>query len=213
MFTNFLKISFFLILLFVSSCGGLKKSWEESGVYTVDKDLASKYVWKKGKQYIAIVQTIPVQGRNKNKTIHPINISSDTISRSFSKLNYTISVKKRGGKKRGTYPVFSEGNIELLSKKIPEALKKANKDQDILFEVFQLRKKFWILPTTVDTTAGYLFIEPGRINIIFEKVNEDHQGYDYDEPRSIIGVSSQGIYGGKSKVSKGWIVLTSKSWN
>ena len=48
MFTNFLKISFFLILLFVSSCGGLKKSWEESGVYTVDKDLASKYVWKKG---------------------------------------------------------------------------------------------------------------------------------------------------------------------
>ena len=213
MFTNFLKISFFLILLFVSSCGGLKKSWEESGVYTVDKDLTSKYVWKKGKQYIAIVQTIPVQGRNKNKTIHPINISSDTISRSFSKLNYTISVKKRGGKKKGTYPVFSEGNIELLSKKIPEALKKANKDQDILFEVFQLRKKFWILPTTVDTTAGYLFIEPGRINIIFEKVNEDHQGYDYDEPRSIIGVSSQGIYGGKSKVSKGWIVLTSKSWN
>ena len=213
MFTNFLKISFFLILLFVSSCGGLKKSWEESGVYTVDKDLASKYVWKKGKQYIAIVQTIPVQGRNKNKTMHPINISPDTISRSFSKLNYTISVKKRGGKKKGTYPVFSEGNIELLSKKIPEALKKANKDQDILFEVFQLRKKFWILPTTVDTTAGYLFIEPGRINIIFEKVNEDHQGYDYDEPRSIIGVSSQGIYGGKSKVSKGWIVLTSKSWN
>ena len=213
MFTNFLKISFFLILLFVSSCGGLKKTWEESGVYTVDKDLASKYVWKKGKQYIAIVQTISVQGRDKNNTIHPINISSDTISRSFSKLNYTISVKKRGGKKRGTYPVFSEGNIELLSKKIPEALKKANKDQDILFEVFQLRKKFWILPTTVDTTAGYLFIEPGRINIIFEKVNEDHQGYDYDEPRSIIGVSSQGIYGGKSKVSKGWIVLTSKSWN
>ena len=213
MFTNFLKISFFLILLFVSSCGGLKKSWEERGVYTVDKGLASKYVWKKGKQYIAIVQTIPVQGRNKNKTIHPINISSDTISRSFSKLNYTISVKKRGGKKRGTYPVFSEGNIELLSKKIPEALKKANKNQDILFEVFQLRKKFWILPTAVDTTAGYLFIEPGRINIIFEKVNEDHQGYDYDEPRSIIGVSSQGIYGGKSKVSKGWIVLTSKSWN
>ena len=213
MFTNFLKISFFLILLFVSSCGGLKKSWEESGVYTVDKDLTSKYVWKKGKQYIAIVQTIPVQGRDKNKTIHPINISSDTISRSLSKLNYTISVKKRGGKKRGTYSVFSEGNIELLSKKIPEALKTANKNQDILFEVFQLRKKFWILPTTVDTTAGYLFIEPGRINIIFEKVNEDHQGYDYDEPRSIIGVSSQGIYGGKSKVSKGWIVLTSKSWN
>ena len=213
MFTNFLKISFFLILLFVSSCGGLKKSWEESGVYTVDKDLASEYVWKKGKQYIAIVQTIPVQGRNKNKTIHPINISSDTISRSFSKLNYTISVKKRGGKKKGTYSVFSEGNIELLSKKIPEALKTANKNQDILFEVFQLRKKFWILPTAVDTTAGYLFIEPGRINIIFEKVNEDYQGYDYDEPRSIIGASSQGIYGGQSKVSKGWVVLTSKSWN
>jgi len=213
MFTNFFKISFFSILLFISSCGGLKKSWEESGVHTIDREADSTYVWKKGKQFIAIVQTIPVQGRDKNKTIHPINISSETIARSFSKLNYTISVKKRGGKKRGVYPVFSEGNIELLSKKIPEALKKANKNQDVLFEVFQLRKKYWILPTAVDTTAGYLFIEPGRINVIFEKVNEEYKGYDYDEPRSIIGQSSQGIYGGKSKVSKGWVVLTSKSWN
>ena len=213
MFTNFLKISFFLILLFVSSCGGLKKSWEESGTYTGDKSLASTYVWKKGKQYIAIVQTIPVQGRDKGRTIHPINISPDTIARSFSKITYTISEKKRGGKKKGIYPVFSEGNIELLSKKIPEALKKANKNQDVLFEVFQLRKKFWFLPTTIDTTAGYLFIEPGRINIIFEKVNEDYQGYDYDEPRSIIGDTSEGIYGGKFKISKGWVILTSKSWN
>ena len=211
MFTNFLKISFFLILLFVSSCGGLKKSWEESGVYTVDKDLASKYVWKKGKQYIAIVQTIPVRGRNKKNTIHPINISQNTISNSFSKINYRILEK--GGKRSNLRPVFSKGNIELLSRKIPEALKQANKNQDVLFEVFQLRKKFWLLPTTVDTTAGYLFIEPGRINIIFEKINEDYQGYDYDEPRKIIGDVSQGIYGGKNKISKGWVVLTSKSWN
>ena len=211
MFTNFLKISFFLILLFVSSCGGLKKSWEESGVYTVDKKLASKYVWKKGKQYIAIVQTIPVRGRNKKNTIHPIKISRNTISSSFSKINYRILEKK--GKKSNLRPVFSKGNIELLSRKIPEALKQANKNQDVLFEVFQLRKKFWILPTTVDTTAGYLFIEPGRINIIFEKINEDYQGYDYDEPRRIVGDSSQGVYGGNNKIAKGWVVLTSNSWN
>ena len=92
MFTNFFKISFFSILLFISSCGGLKKSWEESGVHTIDREADSTYVWKKGKQFIAIVQTIPVQGRDRNKTIHPINISSETIARSFSKLNYTISV-------------------------------------------------------------------------------------------------------------------------
>ena len=100
-----------------------------------------------------------------------------------------------------------------LCRKIPEALKKANKNQDILFEIFQLRKKFWILPTTIDTTAGYLFIEPGRINIIFEKINEDYQGYDYDEPRSVAGNSSEGVYSGKYKISKGWVILTSKSWN
>ena len=210
MFTKILKISFFLILLFTSSCG-IKKSWEESGQYTADESLTSTYVWKKGKQYIAIVQTIPVRGRNTKNTIHPINISADTISKSFSKLEYNITNKK--GKKGDSKPVFSKGNIDLLSKKIPEAVKLANKNQDILFEVFQLRKKLWILPTTVDTTAGYLFIEPGRINIIFEKVNEDYQGYDYDEPRSVIGKSSQGIYGGKSKISKGWVILTSKSWN
>ena len=51
----------------------------------------------------------------------------------------------------------------------------------------------------------YLFIR--------RNLNEDYEGYDYDEPRSIIGESSQGIYAGKNKISKGWIVLTSKSWN
>ena len=210
MFTKILKISFFLILFLISSCG-IKKSWEESGVYTSDKSLQSTYIWKKGKQYIAIVQTIPVRGRNKKNTIHPINISQNTISNSFSKINYRIL--KKEGKKSDLRPVFSKGNIELLSKRIPEALKQANKNQDILFEVFQLRKKFWILPTTVDTTAGYLFIEPGRINIIFEKINEDYQGYDYDEPRRIVGDSSQGVYGGNKKIAKGWVILTSNSWN
>ena len=210
MFTKILKISYLLILFFISSCG-IKKSWEESGRYTADKELESTYIWKKGKQYIAIVQTIPVRGRNKENTIHPINISEETIYNSFSKIQYVVADKK--GRKGDIQPVFSEGNIELLSRKIPEALKQANKNQDVLFEVFQLRKKFWILPTTVDTTAGYLFIEPGRINIIFEKINEDHQGYDYDKVRSIVGDSSQGVFGGNNKVAKGWIVLTSKSWN
>ena len=209
MFTKILKISIFLILFFICSCG-IKESWVESGTYTSDKSLPSTYIWKKGKQYIAIVETIPIQGRSKKKTLHPINMSSNTIAKSFSKLNYVILDKE---KKSDLLPVFSEGNIELLSEKIPEALKKANKNQDILFEVFQLRKKFWVLPTTIDTTAGYLFIEPGKINIIFEKVNEDYQGYDYDQQRMIVGKSSEGIYRGRYKISKGWIVLTSKSWN
>jgi len=206
-----LKILSIIIFLITSSCGGLKKSWEETGVHTADKSKASTYIWKKGKQYIAIVQTISVRGRNPRRTIHPINISEETISRAFSQINYVVVDKK--GKKSDLRPVFSEGNIELLSRRIPEALRKAKKNQDILFEVFQLRKKYKFLPTTVDTTAGYLFIEPGRINVIFEKINEDYQGYDYDEPRKIVGNSSNGVYGGKMKISKGWVVLTSKSWN
>ena len=129
MFTKILKISFFLILFLISSCG-IKKSWEESGVYTSDKSLQSTYIWKKGKQYIAIVQTIPVRGRNKKNTIHPINISQNTISNSFKKINYRIL--KKGGKKSDLRPVFSKGNIELLSKRIPEALKQANKNLLIL---------------------------------------------------------------------------------
>ena len=35
---------YFLIIL--SSCG-IKKSWDESGKYTINKDLASNYIWKK----------------------------------------------------------------------------------------------------------------------------------------------------------------------
>ena len=206
--SNLFHIFLVLVFLFVNSCSG--KRYESSPGYTTSKTLHSTYVWKKGKQYVAIVKTIPVNNRNINKTLHPIDISEQTIINSFTKIKYTIK-KKKGGIIRPKR-VFNDRNIDILSKKIPEALKLAKKNQDILFEVFQLRKKFWILPSTIDTTAGYLFIEPGRINIILEKINEDYEGNDYDEPRRIVGDSSQGIYGGKAKVSKGWIILTSKSW-
>ena len=108
--------------------------------------------------------------------------------------------------------VFNDRNIELLSKYVPEALLKA-RNQDVLFEIFELRKKFWFFPTTIDTTAGYIFVEPGRINIIFEKINEDYEGYDFRDKRILVGDAANGVYGGKSVVSKGWVVLTSKSWN
>ena len=140
-------------------------------------------------------------------TIHPVNISPDTIYNSFSKLKYKV---KGSNKKK---KLFSDGNLELLAEKIPEALKQAKRNQDILFEIYRFRKKWWILPTTIDTTAGYLFVEPGKINIVFEKVNEDYQGYDYDEPRVVVGDASEGVYGSRFKVSKGWVILTSQSWN
>ena len=204
--SHFRLIVLLIIPFILSTCGGMKKSWEESGKYTINPDSGSQYIWKKGKQYIALVQTIPVATRDSKKTIHPVNLSPEIIRASFSKLKYKNKVTK------DIKPVFSEGNIQLLSSKLSEALRKAKRNQDVLFEVFQLRKKFWILPTTVDTTAGYIFVERGRINIIFEKINEDHQGYDYDEPRAITGKASEGIYGGRVKVSKGWVVLTKKSW-
>ena len=208
MISNLFQILLILVILSINSCGG--KRYESSKGYTTDSSLASTYVWKKGKQYVAIIKSIPVNNRNINKTLHPIDISEQTIINSFKKIKYTVKKKKGGIIK--PQRVFNDRNIGILSKKIPEALKLAKKDQDILFEVFELKKKWWILPTTIHTTAGYLFIEPGRINIIFEKINEDYQGYDYDEPRRIVGSSSEGIYGGKAKVSKGWIILTSKSW-
>ena len=98
MFTKILKISFFLILLFVSSCG-LKKSWEESGVYTADKSLPSTYIWKKGKQYIAIVQQSQFKAEIKKIQFILLIFLQDTISSSFSKINYTILDKKKGRKK------------------------------------------------------------------------------------------------------------------
>ena len=107
MFTKILKISFFLTLFLISSCG-IKKSWEESGVYTSDKSLQSTYIWKKGKQYIAIVQRIPVRGRNNKNTIHPINISQNTIFNSFSKINYRILKKKE---KKVIYDQFFQKEI------------------------------------------------------------------------------------------------------
>jgi len=206
MINRLIKIIFLFVILFQSSCG-IKKRWDETGKYTIDDSLASTYVWKKGNQYIALVQSIPLSGRNLNKTIHPVRISSETIERSFSKIKYKKEL--RGN----LIPVFNDRNLELLSKKIPEAISKTTRNQDVLFEIYQLKKKFKFLPTTINTTAGYVFVEPKRINIVFEKINEDYEGYDHDEPRILVGDASQGVYGSGVKVSKGWVILTPESWN
>ncbi len=206
MINRLIKIIFLFVILFQSSCG-IKKRWDETGRYTIDDSLASTYVWKKGNQYIALVQSIPLSGRNLNKTIHPVRISSETIERSFSKIKYKKEL--RGN----LIPVFNDRNLELLSKKIPEAISKTTRNQDVLFEIYQLKKKFKFLPTTINTTAGYVFVEPKRINIVFEKINEDYEGYDHDEPRILVGDASQGVYGSGVKVSKGWVILTPESWN
>ena len=201
---TFIKIVVLLLILQLNSCS--LKRWDETGRYTADGSSASTYIWKKGKQYVALVRTIPVSKRNIKNTIHPVKISPATIERSFSKIKYTK------GKNKKEQIVFNDRNIKLLSKYVPEALLKA-RNQDVLFELFELRTKFWFFPTTIDTTAGYIFVEPGRINIIFEKINEDYEGYDYREKRILVGEAAEGIYRGKSVVSKGWIVLTSRSWN
>ena len=159
-------IPFVLLFILLQSSCGIRKSWEETGRYTSEDSLQSTYIWKKGKQYIALVSTIPIPGRYIKNTIHPIKISPSTIQRSFSKVKYST---KEGGKLKRA---FNDRNVELLSKYLPEALVKARK-HDVLFEIFQLRKKLWVLPTTIDTTAGYIFVESGRINIVFEKINED----------------------------------------
>ena len=78
MFTNILKISIFIIIFFVASCG-IKSSWEESGKYTVDKSLPSTYIWKKGKQYVAIVSTIPVEGNDLSIVYLPLSSQLDLI--------------------------------------------------------------------------------------------------------------------------------------
>ena len=201
---TFIKIVVLLLILQLNSCSF--KRWQETGRYTVDESSASTYIWKKGKQYVALVRTIAVPKRNIKNTIHPVKITSSTIESSFSKIKY------KKGKKEKEMRVFNDRNIGLLSKYVPEALLKARK-QDVLFEIFELRTKFWFFPTTIDTTAGYIFVEPGRINIVFEKINEDYEGYDFREKRILVGDSANGVYGGKSVVSKGWVVLTSKSWN
>ena len=105
---TFIKIIFLLFILLQSSCG-IRKSWEETGRYTSEDSLQSTYIWKKGKQYVALVQTIPVQGRNIKNTIHPIKISPTTIQRSFTKIHYR---SEKGGK---LHRAFNDRNVELLS--------------------------------------------------------------------------------------------------
>ena len=56
MITKFLKIIILIAFIITSSCG-IKKRWEESGVYTNPQSQESTYIWKK----VTPLKTEPVQ--------------------------------------------------------------------------------------------------------------------------------------------------------
>ena len=223
---------FFLFLIFVSVFPILIKS-DSSKIYNKyyanPVNILSAFLWdEKKKGNIGLASKINIQNRELEATTHPVSLDSSKIKIAFSKIRYIDE------KNQLTDFIFNEENLEILSKYASKGLLLANKNQDIIFQFINKKKK------TKNVTQGIIFAQQNSLNLVFfqihgcgfEEINKKNykkkkKEFNKNQPnfsfvrkkkncsnvkKKISVTSTDGIYKRTTNQNYSWIIFTSSSW-
>lgn len=123
-------------------------------------------VWRSGHQYVKLVN----KGRGSTRNDHPVNLSSTDVKALFS------SISVSGGLiiKRDDKPVFSTGELQVLSVAIAKSLVGAEADEDVTFATVGLHSAAF--DKEKKATSGRAFVREGNLHIIFGLLHDDYEG-------------------------------------
>ena len=164
---QFVKFSGIIaISLILASCGG-GGMFKADGPETTDEILLGqkgKTLWESGLQYVKIVNQ-DVSGVANEQ---PAALTSDDLRTVLS----SVYVSEKLGFSQVENPLFSFGELPILSTAIANGLGQANDNEDINFV------SIGVHPTSLSkerkTNSGRVFISGGRLNIIFGLIHESY---------------------------------------
>ena len=169
---QFVKYSIIIIVsLVLASCGG-------GGMFTPDKPETSdelilgqegQTLWESKLQYVKIVNRKVPSLPNE----HPVAVTSEEMRTVLGE----IYVNERIGFADVQNPLFSVGELQILSTTIASGLGQATPDEDIDFVTIGLHPN--ALTKESKTNSGKVFMSGGRLNIIFGLI---HQPYSDKNP-------------------------------
>ena len=227
-----MKKIFFLFLIFFSIYPYLTKA-DSSKIYTKGYtnpvNTLSTFLWnKKKKGSIGLTSKISINNRELGATLHPVSLDSSKIKTALSKIKYIDE------KNQLTDFIFNEENLEILSKYASKGLLLANKNQDIIFQFINKKKK------TKNVTQGIIFAQQNSLNLVFfqihgcgfEEINKKNykkkkKEFNKNQPnfsfvrkkkncsnvkKKISVTSTDGIYKRTTNQNYSWIIFTSSSW-
>jgi len=129
----FLLLIFFLVLPYLTKADS-SKIYNKG--YSNPLNVLNSFLWneKKGGK-IGLTSKINIKNRELEATIHPVTLDSSKIKIALSKIRYIDEEKQFSDF------IFSEENLEVLSKYTSKGLLLANKNQDIIFQFINKKKK------------------------------------------------------------------------
>ncbi|PHS71534.1 MAG: hypothetical protein COB23_00755 [Methylophaga sp.] len=160
----------FVASLVLAGCGG--------GLFTPDKPLTEdevllgqegRVLWESRLQYIKIVNSDIPGVINE----HPEALTSEEMRTVLGAL-YVSEGSVLLGKKEN--PLFSRGELQILSTALSSGLGQAGTDEDVNFVMIGTHVGF--LAKEPKTNTGRVFISGGRLNIIFGLIHEEYREKD-----------------------------------
>ena len=227
-----MKRFFFLFLISFLVFTYLIKA-DSSKIYNRDYanpvNVLSSFLWnEKKKGSIGLTSKISIKNRELGATIHPVLLDSSKIKTALSKIRYIDE------EKQFTDFIFNEEYLKVLSKYTSKGLLLANKNQDIIFQFINKKKKI------ENITQGIIFAQKNSLNLIFfqihgcgfEEINngkefekkkkefyKNHPNFSFVKKKNcstnkkkISVTTTKGIYKRNTNQNYSWIIFTSPSW-
>ena len=116
-------------------------------------------VWQGPGQFVKIVDQDRIKKDHRSpKNSHPSDLTAGQLATVFASLKLDA-----GGK---AAPIFTPSEVTLLAEKIADGLHRASPQQDVVFAIAGGQET-----AGTQTTAGRVFVEGGRLQIIFGDVH------------------------------------------
>ena len=133
---------------------------------------------------------------------HPVELDEEAIRKSLGLL--IIQQVDYDDTDKGSLPVFTPLQINMLSKNIVRGLIKAKPDQDIIFALKKTRDRFLGLKKAQFFDAGRVFYKDGKLNIIIGEYDRPREeGYEAVNDPTHVGITAYNFnHGKRSKSAK-----------
>jgi hypothetical protein len=155
-----------LLVSGLTACGG---NMFKADAPKTDEDILQgqkgRTLWEaqQGLQYVKIVEQDSIAPAND----HPTIINSDELRTVLG----SLYVNERIGISRKELPLFSVGELQILSTAMANGFSQAQSNEDINFVTIGKHKG--LIAAESKTTTGRAFIQDGKLNIIFGLIHEE----------------------------------------
>lgn len=129
-----------------------------------------RVLWESRDQFVAIESSDAVKGGTRIPNQHPAEFTKDRLIDILSSVQVRLDVKS------GPVPLFTDRSLEILAPRLEDAFKEAKPDEDVTFAIIGLHLGTQGFAKTSKATAGRLFYQGGKLNLIVGKAQ-----YEFNE--------------------------------